>query len=330
MHAFPAILQLLALASAALGLATRAAAEPLRVVVTIAPLAGIVRPLLPPDATVTTLITPGASEHGHELTPKDTAALAQADLVLYVGLGLEPKIEAVLALRPSPTRRVVCFAQAVGLEPTPETRAPAQAPAPPDGPGPANTEPQDDHTDHDHEHNGDDHHHGPIDPHLWLDLGLVQKLVPVLDRAVLAAAADRRTAIEGPAHDKARADFVERLTTLDEKFRTTLAALPRKTIVTHHNAFSRLAERYGLTVSAVIRASESREPTPGEIAQVVKAVRDHGVHAIFVEPQFDAAVARRIAQAAGAKVGTLDPLGTGDYVAMMESNLASLESNLRD
>ena len=47
-------------------------------------------------STVTVLMQPGKSEHGYEFTPADVAALATADLVVYVGLGLEGRIEATL------------------------------------------------------------------------------------------------------------------------------------------------------------------------------------------------------------------------------------------
>src|SRR5215831_13637893 len=85
-----------------------------RVVATIPPLAGLVSPLLAAGGTVRTLIPPTRSEHGYELTPEDVAALARADVVVYVGLGLEPQVESFLKSHPRPGRRDVCFASVVG------------------------------------------------------------------------------------------------------------------------------------------------------------------------------------------------------------------------
>src|SRR5882757_8715144 len=68
----------------------------LRAVVTIPPLKGLIEPLLPPGTTVTVLMQPGRSEHGYEFTPADMAAMARADVFVYVGLGLEGRIEATL------------------------------------------------------------------------------------------------------------------------------------------------------------------------------------------------------------------------------------------
>ena len=120
------------------------AAGPIRVVVTVPPLAGLIKPMLPADANVTVLISPGRSEHGYEFTARDIAAMAQADMVFYVGLGLETQVEAYLRDHRSKTRRDISFAQAIGIGAATET-----------------------HDDHAHEHEEEHVHAGP-DPHLWL------------------------------------------------------------------------------------------------------------------------------------------------------------------
>ena len=78
-----------------------------RAVVTVPALAGLVKPMLPKDAELRILMQPGRSEHGYEFTPTDIAALGRADLVVYVGLGLEPQVHTFIQKRPSDTRRVV-------------------------------------------------------------------------------------------------------------------------------------------------------------------------------------------------------------------------------
>ena len=50
------------------------------------------------------------------------------------------------------------------------------------------------------------------------------------------------------------------------------------------------------------------------------AVKAEGLSTVFVEPQLSPAAGKRIASATGAKVATLDPLGSGDWFAMMEAN----------
>src|SRR5690349_13389373 len=89
---------------------------PLKVVVTVAPLKGLVEPLLPEGSKVTVLMEPGKSEHGYEFTPADMAAVARADLVVYVGLGIDAKVEAAVKKRDMGSGQSVCFADAAGVQ----------------------------------------------------------------------------------------------------------------------------------------------------------------------------------------------------------------------
>lgn len=295
---------------------------PLNVVVTIPPLKGLVQPLLPMGSTLTVLMPPGKGEHGYEFKPADLAALSKADVVVSIGLGLEPNLGAVLKKTARLHRQEVGFGLVVGLEP-----APGDAKA------------GDDHAGHDHaDHEGHDHadheghaHHGP-DQHLWLDPVLCADLVPVVAQAVVKALETKTGLTELQREELVRSEAVHlvAVTRVDEAWRRRLAPLAGRAIVTHHDAFSRPAERYGLRVAGVVRASHSTEPTPGQVAAVVEAIRKEGVRTIFIEPQFDPKAAKRIATAAGVEVGTLDPLGDGDWFKLMELNLAALEVGLGD
>ncbi len=326
---------------------------PLRIAVSVPPLAGLVRALAPSDAEITILMAPGRSEHGYEFTPGDLARMGKADMVAYVGLGLEPRIEKFLDQNPSPRRVDFCLALATGVltgaagseaenatgvvmkgEPgqrhdyggkSAEGHAQDQSG---NGHGDRDDHDHDDHShSHDHDHDHDhDHGHGAVDPHLWLDPVLVLNAVPALALAIGDAA---RHAGINPGDLEARQNaVVARLSALDEQYRSTLAPHKGAAIVTHHNAWGRLADRYGLVVAAVVREVEAGEPTPGAIAASVDAIRQRAVKTVFVEPQFNPDAARRIAESAGVGVGMLDPLGDGDYFAMMEGNLERLAAGL--
>jgi zinc transport system substrate-binding protein len=289
----------------------------LKVVVTIPPLKGIVEPLLPQGSTVKVLMPPGRSEHNYEFTPADMASVGGADLVVFVGLGLEPQVAKFLESRASPKRVDLSLANAAGVNTG----------------GHENHEHHESHEGHEHA-KGEECDHSAADPHVWLDPVLVKGALPRIVEAVIAAM-KMRGEWEGDANTAARqrlesalASEVTRVDELDAAFREKLAPFKSEKIVTHHAAFGRLAERYGLEVAEVIRVNEGEEPTPGRIAAIVQAVRKEGVKAIFVEPQFDSATAERVAKAAGVQVVTLDPLGDGDWFAMMRGNLSGLVQGL--
>lgn len=286
-------------------------AGPMRVVVTIPPLMWAVKDMAPSDAEVTLILSPGQSEHGFEITPSQFRAITDADLVVMVGHGLETKVSSTLALAKRPWRRVVNFEQLDGIE---LIDGAACTPGCTDG-----------------------HHHHPYaaDPHLWLDPAAMAQFV---DRV---AAAMRELIREGacvpdPEVQRSAAEQVDSVLaglraeceSVDRAYRERLEKLESRRIVTHHNAYSYLARRYGLEVAAVLRPIEVMEPTPGDLQHVVSVIREGGVHAIFVEPQFGAAAAQRVAQTTGVSVLTIDPLGDGDWAGTMRSNLDALARGL--
>ena len=287
-------------------------ASPLRVVVSIPPLRGLISPLLDEAGipnTIDVLIPVGASEHGYEIPPAMLGRLAGADLVVEVGLGLEPQVDKLLASQPDTRRRVIVLADAAGIFPD-------------KGKDEAGRERGHDHEEHNGHEDDDDHHHG-TDPHIWLDPVLVEKVI-VAEAKVLrdmlgadAAASARVAASEAAVLARVRA--------LDERYRTTIGSAARRTIVVGHDAWGYLARRYGIETIA-IKGLTASEPTPAAMQAAVVAVRDKKASCVFAEPQLGRAAADHIAAATGVPVRTLDPLGDGDWFKLMEANLKELAS----
>ena len=275
---------------------------PVRVVATIPPVAGLVRPLLPQGGTLTALVPPNRSEHGYELTGADVAALTQADVVVLVGLGLEPQVEAFLEKHPTPNRHVIRFADVLGVSPG--------------GPPAAETHEPSDEADHD----DDGHHHSGVDPHLWLDPDLCRRFIPAIDRAIRA--------IDPSAPADAAAKLDNQIAEFDEQSRAALAPFKGKALVTHHSAWARFAAHYGLTIAAVIRPIETVEETSGAVNAAIDTIQKQGIRVIFVEPQFSRKAAERIRERTGVRIGELNPLGDGDWFTMMRANVAEVAQSL--
>jgi len=254
---------------------------PMRVVVSVPPLAGIVRPLLPEDAEVKVLIGPGSTPHAYELIPSDLSALARADLVVAVGMGLDTRIIET-AQRSASFADVVRFDEAAGL------RAPER-----DGH-------DHDHADHaGHDHGSDDHAEGG-DPHLWLDPSLAKLL--------------QESVAEAIGTDKATLDAAHAaLDDLDRTLSVRLNPLLGKSFVTHHDSLSRFSERYGFRVAASVRVLETIDPSPGELSEAARRIEETGAIAILTEPQLPRAAAERLADLTGLRLVTIDPLGRGEY-----------------
>ena len=82
------------------------AAEPLRVVTTIKPLQLIAVAVADGGANVDVLLDPQLSPHDYQLKPSDRVKLEHADVVFWVGPGLELFLERALTSLPSHVRRV--------------------------------------------------------------------------------------------------------------------------------------------------------------------------------------------------------------------------------
>ncbi len=267
---------------------------PTRIVVTLPPLAWAVRNLAPEGSEVTVLLQEGQSGHGVTLTAADTTRLREADHVFLVGWGLEGSVERVMHQKADwqQVHRLSEVVEASELEIV-TTDTPCEDPS------------------HAHHH----HSHSMTDPHAWLDPVVMQEWVRAVGRTL------------GASEEKIAA-LVAECQTIDAEYGTAISQLASRDILTHHNAYGWLAQRYGLHVAAVLRPNELLETTPGELNSAVEAVRSLGLNAVFIEPQFSGRAAERLRELTGVRLLMLDPLGTGDWPGMMRTNLAALVDGL--
>jgi zinc transport system substrate-binding protein len=170
---------------------------------------------------------------------------------------------------------------------------------------------------------GDEEPHEGGDPHVWLDPLRYAAITERLGRVLQA--------------EDAAAAFTARLVELDGDFERGLADCDRRTIVTSHDAFGYLAERYGLEQVAVAGIEPEAEPAPRDLAEVVEHVRESGATTVYVEPLVSPELAETVAREAGIEVATLNPLegltaeevsAGEDYFSVMRSNLAALREGL--
>ena len=145
-----------------------------------------------------------------------------------------------------------------------------------------------------------------VNSHLWLDpsravcmaenlaAGLT-RLMPE-DEAVIAANLQ---------------DYRSRLEALDQQLREGLEDLPRRDIVTFHEAFPYFAAAYDLHVVAVVNKEPGEVLTPSQMAVLVREITRLGNPPLFVEPQYTDLSARTLSRETGSPVWSLDPMVTG-------------------
>ena len=98
--------------------------------------------------------------------------------------------------------------------------------------------------------------------------------------------------------------------------------------MTFHEAFPYFAKEFDLNIVEVIEREPGSEPSPKELEETIKKVRELNVKALFAEPQYPAGAANTIAKESGATLYTLDPVVTGEanensanaYIEAMKKN----------
>jgi ABC-type Zn uptake system ZnuABC Zn-binding protein ZnuA len=143
---------------------------------------------------------------------------------------------------------------------------------------------------------------GTGNPHLWLNVRHAMHYVEVARDALVEADP------EGEPQYRANAqDYLAELEDLDREVEEAIASIPaeRRKLVTFHDAFPYLAERYGLEVVGVVVRSPGRQPSAGEVADLARRISGEDVPAVFKEPQLSARILELAAEDAGVEVCTL-------------------------
>ena len=301
-------------------------AAPLEVFVSILPQQTFVERVGGEHVRVTSLTRPGQSPETFEPTPRQVAALAQADL--FVGTGMPFETAWMARLRAAnPRMRVLDAREDIALLPAEDhghghgqardqehgheagigqtdghDHEAAQAPEPQAGSqagaasvaatAPATPDP--------------DHVHDAGDPHVWTSPRLVARM-SVNIRDTLAEL--------DPTHaaDFARnqAAFAAELTSLDSEIRALLTDLPSRKFLVFHPAWGYFAQDYDLIQVPIEQGG--KEPGPRALAALIDEARREGIRVVFVQPQSDPRFAARIAEAIGGQLIAIDPLAP-DYL----------------
>jgi ABC-type Zn uptake system ZnuABC Zn-binding protein ZnuA len=82
---------------------------------------------------------------------------------------------------------------------------------------------------------------------------------------------------------------------------STIPVTNRK-LVMFHDAFPYFARAYGITIVGVAVEAPGQDPSAGEIARLIEAIKAAGVKAIFSEAQFPTQLVDQLARETGATI----------------------------
>jgi ABC-type Zn uptake system ZnuABC Zn-binding protein ZnuA len=236
----------------------------LRVVTSTTVLGDLVAQVGGDAVAVSSLVPKGGEVHTFDPTPSDLRAVTEADLIVMNGLGLDDWIADVVA-DSGASAPVVRVAEDLDGVTYLEGEEPDE----------------------------------PVNPHLWLDVANAMRYV---ERIV-----DRLAEVDPTEAEAYRAQgsaYLARLEALDAWARERIGSIPAqdRVIVSFHEAFPYFARAYGLDIVGTVVDAPGQDPSAGEIASLVEAIRASGAKAVFGEVQFSPELVETIGAEAGVAV----------------------------
>lgn len=242
------------------------------------------------------LMGPGVDPHLYRATPGDMQRISQADILFYIGLELEGRMERVFE-KIARVKPVIPVGERI-----PRHRLLPVAGLP-----------------------------GQYDPHIWFDVTLWTLVVQEI-RDALVRIDPRGSDI----YRQNTRIYLQELEALHRWVQERMRSIPvkRRVLVTAHDAFGYFGRQYGLEVIGLQGINTASEAGAGDVQRLALLIADRKIRAIFVESSVPGATIEAVQAAVRARGwfvrigGELfsDAMGAegtleGTYVGMIQHNV---------
>jgi len=162
------------------------------------------------------------------------------------------------------------------------------------------------------------HHHGDLDPHIWLSPKNLKLMAANMAEAMIQVDPSNKQ-----TYKQNLADMNRKLDKLHNTITKELAPYKGATVYVFHPAFGYFTHSYHLKQLPV--EIEGKSPTPKQLASLILRAKASGIKVIFIQPQFDPKSAAAIADSIGAKLIRLNPLAED-----VEANLQRISGKITE
>jgi zinc transport system substrate-binding protein len=172
------------------------------------------------------------------------------------------------------------------------------------------------------------------DPHVWNSPRQAMAEVRVIRDELIRLDPSHQTDYEHNA-----AAYLQKLGALDKELSRVAATAKRKEFVTTHAAFGYIARDYGLVQIPVMGINPESEPSPADMARLVRLMKEKQIRYIAFETLVSPKVAETLANSTGAQTYVLNPLEGltkeerdrgDDFVTVLARNIRSLQTALNE
>ena len=285
----------------------------IKVVTSIKPIHSLVSYIMEGVGSPDLIVDGYNSPHGFSLKPSHAKMLQEADIVIYVGEGLEEFLEKPLESLAQNAVKFELLKQSGMKKLKFRERNIFEGHDDHDDHGHGKKK-KDDHDDHDHDkkakkedhdnHGHDDHGHGhgESDPHIWLD--------PMNAKVILSEMAEHLIENDQKNEAKYKENLKKAHKDLDKLTKKVKSELNKdfKSIV-FHDAYQYFEKRFGINILGAFTVNTDVMPGAEQLAEIREIIEHDKVSCIFSEPQFNPEIIKAVAKDTNIATGVIDPLG---------------------
>lgn len=214
--------------------------------------------------------------HDYTLTAKDAKLLSDAKLLVVNGAGMEDFLQDAF----EGAEKLNVIDSSVGIELICEEG-------------------------HNHKEEHNDHHHE--NSHIWLSVENAKKQVQNIKNGLVKELPQFENRIE-----ENYLAYIERLASLEKQRETVASVAGALNIISFHGAFQYLADDAGFNVLLTIESDEGYEPSAKELAGLSDKMKNEGINALFVAPDYSGSAAEILKREANAEIYALNPVISGE------------------
>ncbi|MDC0354185.1 zinc ABC transporter substrate-binding protein [Candidatus Pelagibacter sp.] len=167
---------------------------------------------------------------------------------------------------------------------------------------------EDDHDDHDHDDHAkkeDDHEvhaHGEYDSHIWLD--------PMNAKVILNEMAEHLIENDAENASKYKNNLKKALKEIDTLTIQVMTELNKNvSSIVFHDAYQYFEQRFNVNILGAFTVNPDVMPGAEQLAEIREIIEHDKVACVFSEPQFNPNIINAVAKDMKIKTGVLDPLG---------------------
>ena len=291
---------------------TSAKAE-VKVVTSIKPIHSLVSYVMDGVGAPDLIVDGFNSPHNFQLKPSHAKMLENADIIFWIGEGLENFLEKPLDSISKNAKKVELM-EIKGINKLEFREKNIFNEHDHDEHKHEEDGHKEEHDEHEHEEDGhkeekhddhdghDDHGHGEHDPHIWLDPQNAKVMVKLITKEL--SELDSKNA---PTYKKNSEKALSDLDKLIKKVKKDTNKDLR--FVAFHDAYHYYEDRFGINLLGALTVNPDVLPGAEQLAEIREVIEHEKVNCIFSEPQFNPDIIKSIAKDTGIKTGVLDPLG---------------------